>query len=73
LSSATDASQHFCGREAANYEQHCQRVTDCEQREAKLTVWERGFIDSISQQLNNGRPLTDKQAETLDSIWERVT
>ena len=48
-------------------------VQDCENRESKLTDWERSFIDSIGQQMARGRALSEKQAETLDRIWERVT
>ena len=50
-----------------------QMVEDCEQRESRLSDWERAFIDSIGNQLRDGRTLTAKQAETLDSIWERAT
>jgi len=48
-------------------------VEDCEKRESKLTEWEAGFIDSIRHQLQNAKPLSPKQTETLDKIWERVT
>lgn len=50
-----------------------QMVTDCEDRESKLTDWERGFIDSMRSQIDASRTLSDEQAETLDRIWERVT
>lgn len=53
--------------------EHEQLIADCEQRESKLTDWERTFIDSISMQLSRGKSLTEKQAETLDAIWERIT
>lgn len=53
--------------------EHQQMVTDCESRESKLTDWERGFIDSLGHQLAAGRALTEKQAERLDAIWEKVT
>jgi hypothetical protein len=55
------------------HDEHQQMVKDCENRESKLTDWERGFIDSISKQLADGRRLSEKQAERLDEIWERVT
>lgn len=55
------------------HDEHIQMVEDCEQRESKLTDWERSFIDSLSKQLADGRRLTEKQAEQLDEIWERVT
>lgn len=54
-------------------EEHQQMVQDCENRESKLTDWERGFIDGLGKQLADGHRLTDKQAERLDEIWERIT
>jgi hypothetical protein len=57
----------------SRHDEHATMVEDCEHRESKLSDWERTFIDSIKQQLAGGRPLTVKQAETLDEIWERVT
>jgi len=53
--------------------EHEQMVEDCEQRESRLTDWQRGFIDSIGKQLRDGRSLTSKQVEALDDIWERAT
>jgi len=53
--------------------EHAQMIEDCENREAKLSDWERSFIDSIGRQLAAGRALTDEQVEQLDRIWERVT
>lgn len=57
----------------STHDEHQQMVKDCENRESKLTDWERGFIDSISKQLVEGRRLSEKQAAHLDEIWERVT
>jgi hypothetical protein len=48
-------------------------LTDIEQRESKLSDWERTFVDDISAQLGRGRALTEKQDEKLEAIWERVT
>lgn len=58
---------------ASTHDEHLQMVDDCENRESKLTDWERSFVDSIKDQLGRSRALSDKQAETLDRIWERVT
>lgn len=55
------------------HDEHQQMVKDCIDREVKLTDWERSFIDSIERQLAQDRALSQKQADTLDSIWERVT
>lgn len=48
-------------------------VEDCENRESQMTEWEVGFMDSIRRQLEKDRPLSEKQTETLDRVWERVT
>lgn len=48
-------------------------VDDCEKRESRLTEWEAGFLDSIRRRLEDELPLSAKQVETLDKIWERVT
>lgn len=55
------------------HDEHLQMVQDCINRESKLTDWERGFIDSLDAQLTRGNRLSEKQAERLDEIWERVT
>ena len=54
-------------------EEYLQMIEDCEKRESRLTEWEVGFIDSIAKQLERERPLSPKQLETLDGIWERAT
>ena len=54
-------------------DEHLRMIEDCEKRESRLTEWQATFIDSISNQLGNGRSLSPKQAETLDDIWEKVT
>lgn len=51
---------------------HADMIADCEKRESQLTDWERSFIDSIGKQIAT-RPLSEKQAQRLDEIWERVT
>ncbi len=48
-------------------------IEDCEQRSSKLTNWELEFIDSISKQVGDGNGLSQKQDETLERIWDRVT
>ncbi len=58
---------------ASRQDEHATMVADCEARESKLSDWERSFIDSIARQLAAGRALTDKQAERLDEIWDKVT
>lgn len=48
-------------------------ISDCIARESKLSEWEQDFLQSLDEQLGRGRALTEKQDETLTSIWERVT
>ena len=48
-------------------------LDDCEQREERLSDWERGFVDSLRRQIEQGRRPTPKQLEALDRAWERAT
>lgn len=50
-----------------------EQIGDCENRSDKLSDWELNFIDSISRQLSTTGSLSQKQLDTLDRIWERVT
>jgi hypothetical protein len=50
-----------------------QLVEDCENRESRLTEWEQNFVDSIRNRLEQEKPITEKQAKTLDRIWEKAT
>lgn len=52
---------------------HLQLIEDCENRESRLSDWDRSFLDSIKRQLEGGGTLTEKQSDKLDEIWERVT
>ena len=48
-------------------------LDDCEKCEERLTDWERGFVDSLRRQIEQGRRPSAKQIETLDNCWERAT
>lgn len=48
-------------------------VSDCENRDRRLTEWEREFLTSLRQRLANGREPTEKQDEILNRIWDKVT
>jgi ferritin-like metal-binding protein YciE len=48
-------------------------LDDCEQREDRLTDWQRGFVDSLRRQIEAGRRPTQKQIDALDEVWERAT
>ena len=49
------------------------QIDDCEKRESMLTDWERGFIDSLSKQLDRDNRPSPKQIDTLDNILEKAT
>jgi len=48
-------------------------LEDCIRRSERLNDWELGFVDSLERQIASGRRPTQKQIETLDTIWERAT
>lgn len=52
---------------------HLAMIEDCENRSEQLTEWEAGFIDSIRTRVQRDKPLSMKQAATLNNIWDRVT
>lgn len=57
----------------SDFDELVQMIDDCVNRESKLTDWERTFIDSLQSQTAAGRRLSEKQADRLEEIWERVT
>jgi hypothetical protein len=58
---------------SASNDELLQLVTDCEEREGRLSDWERGFVSNIRSTLEAGRSLTEKQTERLDEVWEKAT
>jgi hypothetical protein len=38
----------------------------------KLTSWEKNFVESVSDQWERTRRLSDKQREVLGRIWDKV-
>ncbi len=50
-----------------------QMIEDCEARESRLSELDRGFIDSLSNQIKSGRHPSQKQVDMLNSIWDRAT
>jgi len=48
-------------------------INDCMERQSRMSDWEQGFVQSLSERLDAGRGLTDPQANRLEDIWERVT
>lgn len=54
-------------------DEYLRMLDDCERRESKLNDWERGFVDSLRRQIEDGKTPSAKQLDKLNSIWERVT
>ena len=52
---------------------YMQLITDCEDRDSKLTEWERTFLDSIKNQLEMRGFLTSRQTDNLAKIWKKAT
>lgn len=50
-----------------------QLIEDCEDRESRMSEWERDFVDSVKSQLGRGRSLSQKQTDVLETVWEKVT
>lgn len=61
------------GRSESWVGEYLQMVGDCEKRESRLTEWEQSFIQSIREWLEQEKPLTARQTDTLDRIWEKAT
>lgn len=40
--------------------------------DGKLSAWERTFVESVSDQWERRRWLSDSQKETLGRIWDKV-
>jgi len=53
--------------------EYLQLIEDCTSRQERLTDWDRSFLDSIFNQIAAKRPLSPKQSNKLDEIWERAT
>lgn len=50
-----------------------QMLEDCEDRISKLSEWEVNFVASLRARQEKGYSITDKQDETLEKIWNKVT
>ncbi len=56
-----------------NEEDIDQMIIDCRKRADKMTDWQAGFIDNVERWRHLRRPLSQKQIDKLDEIWEQVT
>lgn len=41
------------------------------EHEDRLTAWETSFVESISNQWDRDRHLSERQKETLGKIWDK--
>lgn len=48
-------------------------LDDCESNDDKLNTWEADFVTSLRNQLDDGRDLSERQLDILETIWRRVT
>ena len=58
---------------STNTEEQCTLINDCLNRISKLTDWESRFVANLRIRLEANKPLTEKQDELLNEIWEKVT
>ena len=59
--------------QASWQDEYRQLIRDCRKRETKISAWDADFLDSISERLDDNRPLSPRQIEVLEGIWERAT
>lgn len=48
------------------------QIEVCSTEMDKLTDWEQGFIESVSDQFTSSGTLSPKQLETLKEIYDKV-
>lgn len=55
--------------------EHAIMIQDCLTRESRMTQWESGFIQSLSEQIEHEEfiAFSQNQATRLDEIWNKVT
>jgi len=54
-------------------EEYLRMIDDCEDRESRLTEWEIMFLESIRGRIEAALPLSLKQTDILDRIWNHAT
>lgn len=52
--------------------EYIQLIDDCEKRDTKISAWDVDFLVSIRERLERKQPLTQKQSNILDEIWEKA-
>lgn len=59
--------------DVSDREEQLAMVRDCEKRSDRLNDWEERFVLSLQEKLANLIPLSQKQVDTLETIWNKVT
>lgn len=57
----------------SDHDEQILMIKDCEEREEKLSDWERNFVQSLRERVDKNLSLTDRQIEKLNQIWDRIT
>lgn len=52
---------------------YLEMIDDCFDREDEMTCWEFDFIGSVKRYIDEIKTITEKQANKVEEIWERVT
>ena len=52
---------------------YLEMIDDCLDREDQLSCWECDFIESVKRYAEENKSISEKQADKIDQIWERVT
>lgn len=48
-------------------------LADITRRSSRLNEWETAFIKSVKKTIESGTPLSKKQIDKIEEVWERVT
>jgi hypothetical protein len=48
-------------------------LEDCEACTTGMTEWEREFVESIREQIDDGSDLSDAQFDKLEQVWRERT
>lgn len=54
-------------------ETYAKWIYECQHNGRGLTDWEEHFIESLDQQMTDGRGITPRQAEILERIYAEKT
>ena len=65
-----DAPKKFSSNPSDLRKKQDAMITECMETESKLSKWEKDFIQSIREQFDEGRFLTERQLARLEEIYE---